>query len=76
MSGEEKKAGFEVPEDTTALVIFKKPEMVGDLGIGLEASVRAVTTVPPWLLVSALRQLADTLEMEYGDKCGCGEIHG
>lgn len=79
-SGETFRTGstIEVKEDTVAFVLFEKPDTIGDLGLSLGASIRAREGLPPVVLVEALRQLADTLEHEYGTagQCPCGHDHG
>lgn len=69
---------FEITDDDVAVVVFDKPDTIGDLGISLGASIRAREGLPPVVLVGALRQLADTLEQEFGTKglCPCGGDHG
>jgi hypothetical protein len=69
---------LEISEDVAAVIILEKPEMVGDLGVGLLASVRGRNGVPPWLVIKALEQLAGDLRRAYGDdaRCACGEVHG
>ncbi|WPM94302.1 hypothetical protein VB1_CDS0053 [Arthrobacter phage Marchesin] len=69
---------FEITDDDVAVVVFDKPDTIGDLGISLGASVRAREGLPPVVLVAALRQLADDLERQFltEGQCPCGLDHG
>lgn len=75
--GEGLKDGpFQVGPDVVALVTFDKPDALGDLGVTLKAGIMT-RDVPPVLVVAALRQLADTIEMNWSTEgqCPCGESH-
>lgn len=68
-----------IGDEVAGLVIFETPQMVGDLGLGIAASVRTRYSMPPAVVSAALRQLADTIDMQYGTAgaCGgCGGHHG
>lgn len=68
---------MEIEDDVAAVVVFEKPEMVGDLGVGIVASVRSRYGMPPSVITAALRQLADDIERQYGaGGCVCGQHHG
>ena len=68
---------MEIGDEVAAVVIFEKPEMVGDLGVGIVASVRSRYGLPPTVVMAALRQLADDIGRQYGaGGCVCGQHHG
>ena len=68
---------MEIGDEVAAVVVFEKPEMVGDLGVGMVASVRSRYGMPPSVAIAALRQLADDIERRAGaGGCVCGQHHG
>lgn len=68
---------MEIGDEVAAVVIFETPERVGDLGVGIAASVRSRYAMPPAMVSAALRQLADDIDRQYGaGGCVCGEHHG
>ncbi|WPM94378.1 hypothetical protein VG1_CDS0054 [Arthrobacter phage Cupello] len=69
---------MEIGDEVAALVVFETPERIGDLGLGIAASIRSRYGLPPAMIVAALRQLAGDVERQYGTAggCVCGENHG
>ncbi|QGH74540.1 hypothetical protein HYQ03_gp53 [Arthrobacter phage Kuleana] len=83
MSAEEIKRGplesgsMVIGDEVAAVVVFEVPEMVGNLGVGIAASVRSRYGMPPSVMVAALRQLAGDIEQKYETGgCVCGGDHG